>query len=81
MPDSFPGIYTGKNGASLSQSAGVATILSTDSKISDDLKGLSALVATSIGIEDREDICNSLAQLAEEYQDGWSSGSDEGEDD
>jgi len=37
-------------------------------------------VARSILLEDREALSNDLAEMAEEYHEGWSSGSDEGED-
>lgn len=65
----------------MNESAAVTTNLSTDTGVSSAIKELSSLVGNSIGIEDREDLCNSLAELADAYHDGWSSGSDDGEDD
>jgi len=39
------------------------------------------MAVRSIGLEDREMIGNDLAEMADEYHEGWSSGSDEGDDD
>lgn len=80
--DSFPGIFMNNNGATpatgkVSITAGV----STDSSVSDRLKSLRTMVTRSIGLEDREALSNDLAEMADEYHEGWSSGSDDGEDD
>jgi len=45
------------------------------------MKLLRTTVVRSIGLEDREMVGNDLAEMAEEYHEGWSSGSDEGDDD
>lgn len=52
-----------------------------DSAVCDRLKLLRTTVASSIGVEDREALSNDLAEMADEYHEGWSSGSDEGDDD
>ncbi|KAK3900166.1 tubulin domain-containing protein, partial [Staphylotrichum tortipilum] len=57
------------------------TSLSTDSSIFRSLKGLRESVIRSIGLEDRETLGNELMEMADEYHEGWSSGSDDGEDD
>jgi hypothetical protein len=49
--------------------------------VSGRLKALRSTVSRSIGIEDRETLGNDLAEMADEYREGWSSGSDEGDDD
>ncbi|KAK0722891.1 tubulin nucleotide-binding domain-like protein [Lasiosphaeria miniovina] len=59
----------------------VTSSLSTDASVSARLKLLRATVVRSIGVEDREALGNDLAEMADEYHEGWSSGSDEGEDD
>ncbi|KAK0732838.1 tubulin domain-containing protein [Apiosordaria backusii] len=59
----------------------ITTSLSTDSSVCTRLRRLKDTVIKSIGLEDREMIGNELAEMAEEYHEGWSSGSDSGEDD
>lgn len=60
---------------------GITAALSTDASVSERLKQLRTTVSRSIGIEDRETLGNDLAEMADEYHEGWSSGSDEGDDD
>jgi hypothetical protein len=49
--------------------------------VSSRLKHLRTTVIRSIGLEDRETLGNELMEMADEYHEGWSSGSDDGEDD
>jgi len=80
--DSFPQIFRHQdNGSPLSGDVNITSSLSTDSSVSNRLKLLRTTVARSIGLEDRETIGNELAEMADEYHEGWSSGSDEGDDD
>jgi len=84
--DSFPQIFRGDDGEPLEIGSGSSGIdvtsgLYTDSSVSDKLKLLRATVVRSIGLEDRELLANDLMDMADEYHEGWSSGSDEGEDD
>ena len=65
----------------LEERVSVAASLSTDTAVSDRLKLLRTTVTRSIGLEDRETLSNDLAEMADEYHEGWSSGSDEGDDD
>ncbi len=81
MLDSFPHIFRGDEGEALEGPLSVTASLSTDTAVSGRLKLLRTTVARSIGLEDRELLGNDLAEMAEEYHEGWSSGSDEGEDD
>ncbi|KAI6371643.1 hypothetical protein MCOR25_003925 [Pyricularia grisea] len=80
QPDSFPNIYTSKSGQPLKSTLPVVASLTTDSSTSDRLKLLRTTVFRSIGLEDRENLGNELAQMADEYHEGWSSGSDDGDD-
>ncbi|KAK0646632.1 tubulin domain-containing protein [Cercophora newfieldiana] len=79
--DSFPQIFRQESGSPLTETMDITTSLSTDSSISDRLKLLRTTVSRSIGLEDRETIGNDLAEMADEYHEGWSSGSDSGDDD
>ncbi|KAL1871709.1 hypothetical protein VTK73DRAFT_1930 [Phialemonium thermophilum] len=79
--DSYPKIFKDDGGATLRHGVNVTASLTTDTAISDKLKLLRTTVTRSIGIEDREVLSNDLADMAEEYHEGWSSGTDEGDDD
>ncbi|KAK7712531.1 mtDNA inheritance, partitioning of the mitochondrial organelle [Diaporthe eres] len=81
LPDSFPHIFKDGKGEELKGGAAVTTSLSTDAALSGRLKSLRATVTRLIGVEDRETLSNELAEMADEYHEGWSSGSDSGEDD
>lgn len=76
--DSFPHIFsqTGQFPASVS----VDTSLSTDTSVALRIKSLREIVNTSVGITERETLSNSLGELAEAYEEGWDSGSDEDDD-
>lgn len=56
------------------------TSLSTDTTVMAKVRGLRTAVIRSIGLEDREMIGNELAEIAEGYKEGWSSGSDDDDD-
>lgn len=80
--DSFPQIFRDAEGEALRDSSiAVTTSLSTDAELSGRLRSLRATVTRLIGLEDREELSNELAEMADEYHEGWSSGSDSGEDD
>lgn len=81
LPDSFPHIFKDSKGEDLKGNVTVTTSLSTDAALSGRLKSLRATVTRLIGVEDRETLSNELAEMADEYHEGWSSGSDSGEDD
>lgn len=59
----------------------IRTALSTDSTVTDKVKALRGTVVRFIGLEDRETIGNELAEIADSYKEGWSSDSDEDDDD
>lgn len=75
MLDSFPKIYEYDDPLS------VQTSLSTDTTITARVKTLQNIVARSIGLDEREALSNELGIIAEAYEEGYSSGSDEDEDD
>ncbi|OBT63547.1 hypothetical protein VE03_07030 [Pseudogymnoascus sp. 23342-1-I1] len=75
LPTSFPHIYD-RTSAALS----VRTSLSTDTRVAARIKSLQTTVGRAIGVEEREALANSLGEMAEGYEEGWSSGSDEDED-
>lgn len=88
LPDSFPEIFRdaevqGEEPLGRAGGSGVAvtTSLSTDAALAGKLRALRTTVARFIGLEEREALGNELAEMAEEYHEGWSSGSDFGDDD
>ena len=81
--DSFPYIY--EQTTSGTASVPVTTALATDRAVADRIQALRTTVTVgapwAIGLEDRESLGNDLAGMADAYHDGWSSGSDDGDDD
>ncbi|RYO74789.1 hypothetical protein DL766_006415 [Monosporascus sp. MC13-8B] len=61
--------------------AAVRTALSVDSSVAAKVRGLRGAVVRSVGLEDREAVDDELADIAERYREGWSSGSDDDDDD
>ncbi len=45
------------------------------------IKGLQNIVGKSISSDEREALSNSLGEIAEAYEEGWDSGSDDDDDD
>jgi hypothetical protein len=76
--DSFPHIFS--QAGPPQGSVSVNTSLSTDTTVALRIKGLRDVVNRSIGITEREMLSNSLGELAEAYEEGWDSGSDEDDD-
>lgn len=56
------------------------TSLSTDTTVALRIKNLQHIVSRAIGIDEREALGNSLGEMAEAYEEGWDSGSDEDDD-
>jgi len=44
------------------------------------LKNLQHIVSRAVGIDEREALSNSLGEIAESYEEGWDSGTDEDDD-
>ncbi|POS88016.1 hypothetical protein EPUL_001245 [Erysiphe pulchra] len=75
--DSFPQIFDQSGTPS---SVTVRTSLTVDSTIASRLKAIKHIASRALAIDEREALSNSLGELAEAYEEGWDSGSDEGED-
>ncbi|KAI0014135.1 tubulin domain-containing protein [Xylariaceae sp. FL0662B] len=78
--DSYPNIFWDNSGNPMREHVSVRTALTTDTTVMDKVRALRSTVIRSIGSEDRETIGNELAEIADEYKEGWSSGSDEDDD-
>jgi len=76
--DSFPHIFD--RASTSTTSLAINTSLSTDTGVALRVKNLQHIVSRSIGIGEREELSNSLAEIAEAYEKGWDSGSDEDDD-
>ncbi|KAF5019775.1 hypothetical protein F66182_8212 [Fusarium sp. NRRL 66182] len=76
--DAYPQIYTQLAGH---PDASVQTTLSTNSSMVQRIRTLRSESSRLVGVNEREDLSNGLAELADAYQEGWFSGSDEDEDD
>ncbi|KAI1374648.1 tubulin nucleotide-binding domain-like protein [Hypoxylon crocopeplum] len=79
--DSYPKIFRDSYGHPMKDHISIQTALSTDSTVTDKVKALRNTVVRSINLEDRETIGNDLAEIADSYKEGWSSDSDEDDDD
>jgi len=58
----------------------ISTSLSTDTSVALRVKSLQQVVSRAIGIDEREALSNSLGEIAEAYEEGYDSGSDEDDD-
>ena len=76
--DSFPGIYSDYT---TKESIPVVSSLVTDKTVSTRMKTLRTQIGWSIGVDEREALNSTLADVGDAYEDDWSSGSDEGDDD
>ncbi|KAG6005507.1 hypothetical protein E4U21_007901 [Claviceps maximensis] len=77
--DSYPHIYTSGAGKN---SMPIDTFLRTDTSVCVQLRTLRAQATRRmIGLEEREGLSNGIAEMADAYQDDWSSGSDNDDDD
>jgi hypothetical protein len=57
--------------------------LTTSTAVADQIRAVEQIMRRMhmVGIDERETICNGLQTIAEEYDEGWDSGSDSDEDD
>lgn len=76
--DSFPDIFSGIQQASTSLA--INTSLSTDTTVAFRIKNLQQIVNRAIGVDEREALSNSLGEIAEAYEEGWDSGTDDDDD-
>ncbi|KAL3959082.1 hypothetical protein ACCO45_007244 [Purpureocillium lilacinum] len=77
--DSYPHIYHDVPAGEAT--AAVRTVLSTTTAMTARMRNLRSQVYRSVELEERETLSNGLAEIADAYQDDWSSGSDEDDDD
>ncbi|UNI19689.1 mtDNA inheritance, partitioning of the mitochondrial organelle [Purpureocillium takamizusanense] len=77
--DSYPQIY--RDIPEGETTAAVRTVLSTTTAMTARMRNLRSQVSRSLMLEERETLSNGLAEIADAYQDDWSSGSDEDDDD
>ena len=76
--DTFPEIFrTISEGGSVA----VHSSLSTSSTVAKRVKDLQKVVTRTVGLDEREALSNGLGEIAEAYEEGWSSGSDDDSDD
>ncbi|RSL59135.1 DML1-like protein [Fusarium duplospermum] len=76
--DAYPQIYSRAAGE---PNIGVQTTLSTNGSMVQRIRTLRSESARLVALNEREDLSNGLAELADAYQEGWFSGSDEDDDD
>ena len=58
----------------------VHTGLTTSTAVAEQIRAVEQLVKRLVRIEEREALCNGLQVLAEEYDEGWDSGTDSDDD-
>lgn len=76
--DSFPAIFdVGEGNAS---TVAVYTALTTSTAVAEQVRSLEQMVRRIHSLDERESLCNGLQTIAEEYDEGWDSGSDSDED-
>lgn len=62
------------------QKLAIEASLSTSTAIAEHVRGVEGFARRMVGIEEREALCDGLAAMADEYDDGFSSGEDSDED-
>jgi hypothetical protein len=78
--DSFPRSILNV-GSGHSTKLAVHTGLTTSTAVADQIRAVEQIVKRMVGIEEKETLCNGLQVLAEEYDEGWDSGTESDEDD
>lgn len=78
--DSFPHIFAQEHVGTSPRSLSVNTALSTDTSVALRIKNLQSIISGAISVDERETLSNSLGEIAEAYEEGWDSGSDEDDD-
>lgn len=76
--DSFPNIFA--QTSQIPPSLAIKASLSTDTSVALRVKSLQQVVSRAIGVDEREALSNSLGEIAEAYEEGWDSGTDEDDD-
>ncbi|KAF2469756.1 uncharacterized protein BDR25DRAFT_334719 [Lindgomyces ingoldianus] len=77
--DSFPSIFNVRSG----QNGKIAVYsgLTASTAVANQVRLIEQIVRRAASLDERETLCNSLQTIAEEYDEGWASGSDSDEDD
>ncbi|KAI9849176.1 MAG: mtDNA inheritance, partitioning of the mitochondrial organelle [Sclerophora amabilis] len=78
--DSFPPVLSTRDQDHSRPAVDVHAGLSTDSSIAHHIRSVRRSVGRGVGVEEREALANELGAMAEAYDEGWSSGSDEDDD-
>jgi len=76
--DSFPQIY--HVGSGNVTSLAVRSALSTSTAIADRIRQVEQLVRRSVGVDEREALCDGLERICDEYEEGWEDESDDDDD-
>lgn len=76
--DSFPSIF---DFHSRPNTLAVQAALSTSASVAQRIRSIERTARQLIGVDQREELCDGLVAIAEEYEEGWESGSDMDEDD
>ncbi|KAF2194815.1 tubulin nucleotide-binding domain-like protein [Zopfia rhizophila CBS 207.26] len=77
--DSFPSVFN--VGSGQSKKLAVYSGLTTSTAVADQVRSLERIVRRMVSLDERETLCNGLQVIAEEYDEGWDSGSQSEEDD
>ncbi|KAK0285142.1 mtDNA inheritance, partitioning of the mitochondrial organelle [Friedmanniomyces endolithicus] len=59
---------------------GIKASVSTNTAVADRIRGIEGIARRSVGIMERESLCDGLVGMAEEYEEGWSDDEDYGEE-
>jgi hypothetical protein len=62
------------------QKLAIEAALSTSTEIAEHIRGVEGFARRMVGIDEREALCDGLAAMADEYEEGYSSGEDSDED-
>lgn len=55
--------------------------LTSSTAVAEQVRALEQIVRRMVSLDEREAVCNGLHTVAEEYDEGWDSGSESDEDD
>jgi hypothetical protein len=77
--DSFPSIFD--VGSGTASTVAVYSALTTSTAVAEQVRSVEQIVRRIHNLDERESLCNGLQTIAEEYDEGWDSGSDSDEDD
>ncbi|KAF1995724.1 tubulin nucleotide-binding domain-like protein [Amniculicola lignicola CBS 123094] len=77
--DSFPSMFD--VGSGQCKNLAVHSGLTTSTAVAAQVRSIEQMVRRMVSLDEREALCNSLHTIAEEYDEGWDSGSDSDEDD